>query len=82
MEVEARQPCLLPVNRLVSADDTLVVAAGPCPAETPMRYIEIRNYGFRMCSPQLQEIRGIELPCEASSAALTRISILRLLLRK
>jgi len=61
-------------NGLVSADDRLVVAAGPCLAETPLRYIEVINYGFRMCSPQLEDMRGIELPCEASIAAPDRIS--------
>lgn len=65
MEVEARQPCVLPVNELVFADDTLVVAAGPCRAETQLRCIEVM-----ICpSPHLEEIRGTELPCEAFIAA-------------
>ena len=40
MEVETKQPCVLPVNELVYADDTLVVARDPCRTETHMRCIE------------------------------------------
>ena len=50
MEVETRQPCVLPINELVYADDTLVVATGPCRAETHMRCSEAMgtNYGLRL----------------------------------
>ena len=50
MEVETRQPCVLPINELVYADDTLVVAADPYRAETHMRCIEAMgmNYGLRL----------------------------------
>ena len=50
MEVETRQPCVLPINELVYADDTLVLAAGPYRAETRMRCIEAMgmNYGLRL----------------------------------
>ena len=68
MEVETRQPCVLPVNELVYADDTLVVATDPCRAETHMRCIEAMgmNYGLRL---NRKKCEVLPIGCEASIAA-------------
>ena len=68
MEVETRQPCVLPVNELVYADDTLVVATDPCRAETHMRCIEAMgmNYGLRL---NWKKCEVLPIGCEASIAA-------------
>ena len=68
MEVETRQPCVLPVNELVYADDTLVVATDPCRAETHMRCIEAMgmNYGLRL---NWKKCEVSPIGCEASIAA-------------
>ena len=68
MEVETRQPCVLPVNELVYADDTLVVATDPCRAETHMRCIEAMgmNYGFRL---NWKKCEVLPIGCEAFIAA-------------
>ena len=67
-EVETRQPCVLPVNELVYADDTLVVATDPCRAETHMRCIEAMgmNYGLRL---NWKKCEVLPIGCEASIAA-------------
>ena len=68
MAVETRQPCVLPVNELVYADDTLVVATDPCRAETHMRCIEAMgmNYGLRL---NWKKCEVLPIGCEASIAA-------------
>ena len=68
MEVETRQPCVLLVNELVYADDTLVVATDPCRAETHMRCIEAMgmNYGLRL---NWKKCEVLPIGCEASIAA-------------
>ena len=79
MEVETRQPCVLPINELVYADDTLVVATGPCRAETHMRCSEAMgtNYGLRLnwkkcevllirCEAYIPAPDGDLLTCKAS----------------
>ena len=68
MEVETRQPCVLPVNELVYADDTLVVATDPCRAETHMRCIEAMgmNYGLRL---NWKKCEVLPIGCEAFIAA-------------
>ena len=68
MEVETRQPCVLPVNELVYADDTLVVATDPCRAETHMRCIAAMgmNYGLRL---NWKKCEVLPIGCEASIAA-------------
>ena len=68
MEVETRQPCVLPDNELVYANDTLVVATDPCRAETHMRCIEAMgmNYGLRL---NWKKCEVLPIGCEASIAA-------------
>ena len=68
MEVETRQPCVLPVNGLVYADDTLVVARDPCRTETHMRRIEAMGmkYGLRL---NWKKCEVLPIGCEASIAA-------------
>ena len=62
MDFEARQPCVLPVKELVSADDTLALAAGPCRAETHIRCIEVMNYGFRLNWKKCEVLNCIAAP--------------------
>ena len=68
MEIKTRQSCVLPVNELVYADDTLVVATDPCRAETHMRCIEATgmNYGLRL---NWKKCEVLLIGCEASIAA-------------
>ena len=68
MEVETRQPYVLPVNELVYADGTLVVATDPGRAETHMRCIEAMgmNYGLRL---NWRKCEVLPIGCEASIAA-------------
>ena len=68
MEVETRQPCVLPINELVYADDTLVVAADPYRAETHMRCIEAMgmNYGLRL---NWKKCEVLPIGCEANITA-------------
>ena len=74
MEVETRQPCVLLVNELVYADDTLVVATDPCRAETHMRCIEAMgmNFGLRL---NWKKCGVLPIGCEASIAALTEVTL-------
>ena len=59
MEVETRQPCVLPINEFVYVDDTLVVAADPYGAETHMRCIEAMgmNYCVRLTWKKCEVLR-------------------------
>ena len=68
MEVETRQPCVLPINELVYADDTLVVAADPYRAETHMRCIQAMrmNYGLRL---NWKKCEVLPIGCEANITA-------------
>ena len=68
IEVETRQPYVLPVNELVYADDTLVVATDPGRAETHMRCIQAMgmSYGLRL---NWRKCEVLPIGCEASIAA-------------
>ena len=49
------KPVNLFINELVFADDTLVVATGPCRAETQMRFFATMGmqYGLRLRSKEM-----------------------------
>ena len=72
MEVETRQPCVLPINEFVYADDTLEVAADPYRAETHMRCIEAmgKNHGLRLNGTKCEVL---PTGCEANIAAPDKI---------
>ena len=68
MEVETRQPCVLPINGMVYADDTLVVAAVPYRAETHMRCMEAMGMNYRL-RLNWKKCEVLPLGCEANIGA-------------